>query len=341
MEEIQKIIKQIENKSFAPIYILMGEEPYYIDKITNSLLEHVLTEDEKAFNLDIVYGKDADMNQVVGMAKQFPMMADYRMVLVKEAQDVKELDPLTSYLEQVQPQTILVINHKYKNIDSRTELGKKIGKHPDVVIVKSEKIRDYQVPNVIKKIVEAQNRTIGTKATAMLDEFLGNDLGKIENEIGKLCILVPEGQEITDEVIEKNIGISKDFNNFEFIKAIAQKDQVKAYKIAKYFYNNPKNNPPILTISLLYNFFSTLVQFQGIKHKEPYKTSQEIATKIGKRSAYALKDQETASKYYTLKQTSRNLDYLKELDLRIKGVNSSGGVGYYDLLSEFLAKVFN
>lgn len=340
MEEIQKIIKQIENKSFAPLYFLMGEEPYYIDKITDALLQNVLTEDEKSFNMDIVYGKDVDVTQVIGMAKQFPMMANYRLVLVKEAQELKNIEQLSSYLEQIQPQTVLIINYKYKNIDKRTELYKKMSKNSAVVIVGSDKIKDYQVQTVIKKMVEEKRRIIDAKALAMLDEFLGNDLSKIENEIEKLCILVPEGQSITDDVIEKNIGISKEFNNFEFIKAIAEKNQVKAYRIAKYFHENPKNNPQVLTVSLLYNFFSSLLQYQGIKYKDPYKSLQDIAVRMDKKSAFTLKDQEIASKYYNLKQTSRNLGYLKELDLKLKGVDSSGGVAYYDLLSEFLAKVF-
>lgn len=337
MELVKNVIKDIRNKNFLPVYFLMGEETYYIDKVTESLLENVLSEDEKSFNLDILYGKDTDANQIMSIARQFPLMSDYRLVVVKEAQEIKDIETLAVYLNQIQPQTILVVNYKYKVIDKRKSLHKQLTKS-DAFLLDSVKTKDHQVPAFLKNIVQSKKRTIEAKATSMLVDFLGNNLTKIENEITKLCILVPEGEEITDVIIETNIGISKDYNNFEFIKAIASKDRLMAYRIAQYFVDNPKNNPPVVTVSLLYNFFSTLLQYHGVIHKNKSYTVNDVAKVLNKNS-FQLKDSEIASKHYSMKETSRNINYLKDFDLKLKGVNSTSA-NYQELIIEFLSKIF-
>lgn len=337
MELVKNVIKDIRNKNFLPVYFLMGEETYYIDKVTESLLENVLSEDEKSFNLDILYGKDTDANQIMSIARQFPLMSDYRLVVVKEAQEIKDIETLAVYLNQIQPQTILVVNYKYKVIDKRKSLHKQLTKS-DAFLLDSVKTKDHQVPAFLKNIVQSKKRTIEAKATSMLVDFLGNNLTKIENEITKLCILVPEGEEITDVIIETNIGISKDYNNFEFIKAIASKDRLMAYRIAQYFVDNPKNNPPVVTVSLLYNFFSTLLQYHGVIHKNKSYTVNDVAKVLNKNS-FQLKDSEIASQHYSMKETSRNINYLKDFDLKLKGVNSTSA-NYQELIIEFLSKIF-
>lgn len=337
MVDANKLIKDIEKKNFSHFYFLMGEEPYYIDKITNALLNNVLSEDEKSFNLDILYGKDTHPHQIISIARQFPLMSDYRLVVVKEAQEMKEIEELSSYFSSIQQQTIVVVNYKYKTIDKRKSLYKELSKS-NAVVVDSPKVKDHLVGSFISNLIKSKNRGIDTKATSMLTEFLGNDLLKIENEVDKLCILVPEGQLITDEIIEKNIGISKDFNNFEFVNAIAAKDQAKAIKIANYFAENEKTHPPVVTIAMVYNYFSLLLQHHGLLYKNRVITLKDIAERLKKKD-WQLKDTELGTKNYSMKQVSRNINYLKEFDLKIKGVNSAN-VTYRDLINEFLTKIF-
>lgn len=338
MDDVNKIIKDIEKKSFKPLYFLMGEEPYYVDKITNSLLDNVLAEEEKSFNLDILYGKDTDINQIISIARQFPLMAEFRLVVIKEAQDIKDIEELVSYLKGLQEQTILVVNYKYKSLDKRKALYKEMQKSEHCCVLESVKVKDYQIASFLKNLVKLKNRTINDKAISMLVDFLGNDLSKIENEVDKLCILVQDGEEITEDIIEKNIGISKDYNNFEFVKAISSRDQVKAYRIAKYFYENPKTNPPVVTVAVLYNFFSLLLQYHGVIHKNKSMSVDDVAKHLDKKK-FQLNDCAVASKYYTMKQTSRNINLLKDLDLKLKGVGASN-LNYIDLINEFLAKIF-
>lgn len=338
MVEASKLIKEIEKKNFLPFYFLMGEEPYYIDKITTALLNNVLSEEEKSFNLDIIYGKDTNANQIISIARQFPLMSDYRLVVVKEAQEIKDIEELSSYFSSIQQQSIVVINYKYKSIDKRKSLYKELTKHK-AIILESTKVKDYQVNAFISQLVQSKNRTIDTKAASMLTDFLGNDLSKIENEVDKLCILVQTGAMITDEIIEKNIGISKDFNNFEFISAIASKDQTKALKIANYFAENEKTHPVVVTIAMVYNYFSLLLQHHGVVHKNKNLSIKDVAERLKKKD-WQLKDSELGIKNYTMKQVSRNINYLKEFDLKVKGVQSSN-VSYRDLINEFLTKIFS
>ncbi|HLT32480.1 MAG TPA: DNA polymerase III subunit delta, partial [Aquaticitalea sp.] len=260
MDEIKQLVADINKKKIKPIYFLMGEEPYYIDQISTYIEKNVLSEEEKGFNQMVLYGRDVSVEDIISNAKRYPMMADYQVVIVKEAQDLsRSIEKLVDYVKQPQPTTILVINYKYKTIDKRKSLYKELKKGG--VVYESKKLYENQVGEWIRRVLSGHNYTIAPKAAQMLVEFLGTDLGKINNELEKLKIILPEGTQITPQHIEENIGISKDYNNFELRKAIGERNVVKAHQIVKYFADNPKDNPMVVTVSLLFSFFSQLLQF--------------------------------------------------------------------------------
>lgn len=338
MEEVKKIIADIKMKNFKPVYFLMGEETYYIDKITDYIADHVLTEEEKSFNQMVLYGKDVTIHDIVSHARRFPLMADHQVIIVKEAQDlIKTIDQFDAYFDAIQPTTILVFCYKYKTLDKRKKVYKSLQKHG--LIFESKKFRDYQIEGWLKQVLASKKYTIDSKAAAMLVEFLGTDLNKIANELNKLQIILPSGTMITPDHIEENIGISKEFNNFELIKAIAEKNTTAAYKIAYYFSQNTKNNPFVLTMGLTYNYFSKLLQYHGMIYKNAQINPKMIAGEL-KISEYALKDYQSGVRNYPMKIASRNISYLREFDLKSKGVGATA-LPHYDLLSEMLAKIFN
>jgi DNA polymerase-3 subunit delta len=334
LDQVKEIIKNIKAGNAAPLYFLMGEEPYYIDKISEYIEQNVLTEDEKGFNQMVMYGRDSSIMDIVGNAKRFPLMAEKQVIIVKEAQDlVKTIDQLESYLTNVQPTTVLVFCYKYKTLDKRKKVYKMIEKAG--VMFESKRLKDYQIEAWARKLVETKGYTIEPKASAMLVEFLGNDLSKIANELDKLAIVLPKGSVITDAVIEQNIGISKDFNNFELLNAIVNRNQVKAYKIVNYFGQNPKNNPIVVTLGLVYSYFSKLLLYHGLKDK-----SSSNAVKVLKISPYGVKDYELGFKTYPMKRVSQIIANLKEVDLKSKGVGASN-LPMGELLKEMLIKIFN
>lgn len=312
----------------------MGEEPYYIDKLSDFIETTVLTEEERGFNQMVLYGRDVSIDDIVENAKRYPMMAEYQVVIVKEAQELsRTIEKLVTYVENPQHTTILVINFKYKKIDKRKTLHKVLKKYG--VVFESKKLYDNQVPEWIRSVLASKNYTITPKAAQMLVEFLGTDLSKVSNELNKLQIILPSGTQITPEHIEVNIGISKDYNNFELLKAIGEKDSAKAYKIISYFAENPKNNPIVLTISLLFNFFSQLLYYHGLQDKSP----RNIASAL-KINPYFVNDYITAAKYYPMKQVSTVISTLRELDVKSKGVGANA-ISQNDLLKELLVKIIN
>lgn len=338
MEEVKKIINDIKKREIKPVYFLMGDEPYYIDRISDYISNNILTEDEKSFNHMVLYGKEVTINDIISNARRFPLMADYQVIIIKEAQDlVRTIDQFDSYFSNIQTSTILVFCYKYKTLDKRKKVYKNIDKHG--VIFESKKLKDYQIESWLKKILAAKKYAIEPKATAMLVEFLGTDLNRIANEIDKLTILLPKETTITPDHIEENIGISKEFNNFEFIKAIADKNSYKAYQIAKYFADNSKNNPLVVTTSLIYNFFSKLLQYHGMTYKNNNINPKDIAKEM-KVSEYFLKDYVAGAKSYSMKKCSENVNLLREMDVKSKGVGANG-LSYHDLLIELLGKFFN
>lgn len=333
MDEVKQIVADIKARKFKPIYLLMGEEPYYIDRISELLEKEVLNEDEKGFNQMTLYGRDVSIDEIVGHAKRFPMMAEYQVVVIKEAQDLsRTIENLVSYVKQPQPSTILVLNYKYKTLDKRKSLYKEIKKVG--LVFDSKKLYDNQIPDWIKRVLSGQGYTITPKAAMMLSEFLGTDLSKISNELNKLQVILPKGTQITPEHIEENIGISKDYNNFELHKAIGERDENKAYRIVKYFGDNPKDNPLVLTIGFLYTYFSKLLHLHGLNDK----SSRSVAAAL-KINPYFAGEYITASKNYPMRKVSTIVATLREFDVKSKGVGANS-LSQKDLLNELLVKIF-
>ncbi len=334
MDEVVKIINDIKAGNIKPIYFLMGEEPYYIDKITDYLENNILTEDERGFNQMVLYGRDTTIDDIVANAKRFPMMAERQVVIVKEAQDLaKSIDKLESYAENPQPTTVLVFAYKYKTLDKRKKITKTLDKHG--LVYESKKMYENQVGEWIKRVLKGRGYDIEPKAMMMLVEFLGNDLSRIANELNKLEIILPKGSTITPHHIEENIGFSKDFNVFEFRKAIGEKNQLKAYQIANYFAQNPKDNPLVMTTGLVFSFFSSLLQYHGLKDKSPGNVA-----KVLKINPYFIKDYDVALRNYPMRKVSGIVATLRDIDIKSKGVGANA-LPHSDLLKEMLVGIFN
>jgi DNA polymerase-3 subunit delta len=330
----EQIIKDLKNKIYKPVYFLTGDEPYYVDKITDYISEHVLTDEEKTFNQIILYGKDTDIFSVINTARRFPMLAGRQVVIVKEAQDIPDIDNLIYYVENPLKSTILVINYKYRKTDKRKKIYTAIQKNG--VFFESKKLYDYQIPEWINKYLAERNHKIDPGAGLLLTEYLGNDLSKIVNEIEKLKItLPPDNNKITLDHIEKYIGISKDYNNFELHKALSQKNILKTNRIINYFSKNQKENPINLTISSLYYYFSRILKYHFIKDK----TKQNIASTL-KVHPYFITEYKSAAQKYNPKKLVEILSVLREFDIKSKGIgNISASPG--DLLKEMIYKILH
>ncbi len=332
MDEVKQLVTDIKSGKLKPIYFLMGEEPYYIDKISDFIEANVLAEDEKGFNQMVLYGRDVSVEDVVSNAKRYPMMAEYQVIIVKEAQDLsRTIEKLADYAKQPQPSTILVLNYKYKTIDKRKALYKTLKKSG--VVYESKKLYENQVADWIRRVLASKNYTIVPKAAQMLVEFLGTDLSKINNELEKLQIILPKGTQISPEHIEENIGISKDFNNFELRHAIGERNAFKAFQIINYFAENPKDNPMVVTVSLLFSFFSQLLHFHGLNDKSP----RNVASAL-KVNPYFVNDYVLAARNYPMKKVSEVVSVLREFDVKSKGVGANA-ISQGDLLKELMVKI--
>lgn len=310
------IIKDIKQKKFAPVYLLHGEESYYIDRISDAILEHSLEEHEKDFNLSILYGKETDVSTIIAEAKGYPMMAERRVVIVREAQELKrKLPDLLPYVENLQPSTVLVICHKHGTVDGRSKLATTINKVG--VAFKSEKVRDYQLQDYIQGIVKEMGYDISHKACSLLAESIGSDLSRIHNELNKLSILIEKGQTINDVHIEENIGISKDYNNFELVEAVGKRDVPKAMRIIDYYDKNPKSGNLIVITSSLFGLFSKIMRlhFAG--------NSDAEAMKVAKIThPFILKQYRQYQKVYPPKKINANIGLLQEYDMKSKGLGN-------------------
>lgn len=334
MEEVIKIVNNIKTGNIKPIYFLMGEEPYYIDKLSDYIEKNVLTEDEKGFNQTVLYGRDVSVEDIISTAKRYPMMSERQVVIVKEAQDLsRTIDKLESYVENPLLSTVLVFCYKYKTLDKRKKMTKLLDKVG--VVYESKKLYENQVGDWIKRILSGKGYSIEPKANAMLVEFLGTDLGKINNELEKLQIILPKGTTFTPKDIEENIGFSKDFNVFELRKAIGERNQLKAYKIAQYFSDNPKDHPIVMTTGLIFSFFVQILQYHGLKDKNPKNVA--VVLKV---NPFFLKDYDVALKNYPMKKVSQIVATLRDIDLKSKGVGANA-LPQSDLLREMLYKIFN
>ncbi|WP_016990171.1 DNA polymerase III subunit delta [Flavobacterium sp. ACAM 123] len=334
MEEVIKILNDIKAGNIKPIYFLMGDEPYYIDIVSDYIEKKVLSEEEKGFNQTVLYGRDVSVEDIISTAKRYPMMAQRQVVIVKEAQDLSRyIDKFESYADNPMLSTVLVICYKYKTLDKRKKVTKLLAKNG--LVYESKKLYENQVGDWIKRILASKKYTIEPKATAMLVEFLGTNLGKINNELEKLQIILPKGSVISPKDIEENIGFSKDFNVFELRKAIGERNQLKAYTIAKNFANNPKENPMVVTTSLVFGFFIQLLKYHGLKDKNP----KNVAAVIGV-NPYFLKEYDVALKNYPMKKVSQIVASLRDIDVKSKGVGASS-LSNFDLLREMLYNIFN
>lgn len=329
----EQIIADIKARKFKPVYLLMGDEPYYIDEITDMLVSTVLPEEEKDFNQTIRYGMETDVASVITMARSFPMMSDYQLIVIKEAQNLSKIEELEVYAKNPLHTTVLVLNYKNGTLDKRKKLYAEIDKNG--IVFESKKIPEYKIPAFISSYMQQKGLTIDAKSAQMLSDYLGNDLSKLTNEIAKLLIAMPKGQtQVTPNLIEENIGISKDFNNFELLKAVIEKNTFKVNQIADYFEKNPKNNPLIVTLVVLFNFFSNLMICYWAKNK----TEQGIAAELGFRNPYQAKDYVAAIRNYNAFKCMEILSLLRTYDAKCKGVdNVSTPDG--ELLKELLYKI--
>ena len=334
MDEVIKIVNDIKNGNIKPIYFLMGEEPYYIDKLSDYIEQNVLSEEEKGFNQTVLYGRDVSVEDIVSSAKRYPMMAERQVIIVKEAQDlIRTIDKLESYADNPMTTTVLVVCYKYKTLDKRKKVTKLLAKNG--LVFESKKLYENQVGEWIKRVLSGKKYAIEPKASAMLVEFLGTDLSKINNELEKLQIILPKGATISAKDIEENIGFSKDFNVFELRKAIGERNQLKAYTIAENFANNPKDNPMVVTTSLVFGFFVQLLKYHGLKDKNP----KNVAAVIGV-NPYFLKEYDLALKNYPMRKVSQVVASLREIDVKSKGVGANA-MSNGDLLREMLYHIFN
>ncbi len=333
--KFEQIINDLKNQVYHPIYFLMGEEAYFIDEISDYIAENVLSEGEKEFNQTIVYGRDIDISTIIGYAKRFPMMANYQVVIVKEAQNIKDIEDLQSYVENPLKSTLLVICYKYKKLDKRKAFSKLVDKKG--ILFEAVKLYDSDLPAWIVASLSKKGYMILPDASIMLSEYLGSDLSKINSELTKLTINVPAGTTINTGHIEANIGISKDFNVFELQKAFLKKDVFKANQIALYFTANPKENPLVATLSIMYSFFSKILVF----HHTQDKSKANISSVLGI-NPYFFNDYATAVRVFTEPKTKKIISLLRTYDLKSKGVDNSAAYGSDgELLKELIYKIIH
>jgi DNA polymerase-3 subunit delta len=308
----------IQLKKFMPVYLFQGEESYFIDQLTELLIGNVLDDSERDFNQTIFYGLETDVPTVINACRRYPMMSERQLVIVKEAQELKNIDDLIHYAKHPLSSTVLVINYKHGKLDGRKKLGLEIAKIG--IVFESKRMYENKIPDFIITYLRDKTVNIDTKTAQLLTDYLGNDLSKLTNELDKLCIILPPNQKrITPEIIENNIGISKEFNNFELQKAIAANDPLKANRIAKYFEQNPKNNPLIVTLTVLFNFFSNLMicQFQSNQ------SQANLMNILGFRYDIQITDYMLALRNYKPVKTMDNVALIREYDAKGKGISNT------------------
>ena len=340
---ISELIKDLKNRKFKPVYLLHGEESYYIDKISDYIEQNALSDAEKGFNQTIFYGKDSDVMSIINSAKRFPMMSEFQVVIVKEAQDLKwgkdddgkkSVDPMLSYFENPLSSTILVFCYRNGKFDKRKKTYKAIEKRG--VVFESAEIYDNKVPAWIEDFVREKGYSIHARASALMAEYLGNDLSKVANELEKLMLNVKKGEEITSKDVENNIGISKEYNVFELQAAIARKDAFKVNQIINYFAANPKNNPMPLLLGNLNNYFSKILKYHYATDRSPQGLARELGV-----APFFVKDYETAGRSFSKQKTFQIISYLRECDLKTKGVDASGNTEDGELMKELLFKIIH
>ncbi|RYE24453.1 MAG: DNA polymerase III subunit delta [Sphingobacteriaceae bacterium] len=336
-----EILKDLKNRKLKPLYLLHGEEPFFIDEISDYIEHELLSDAERGFNQTVFYGKDTETMAVLNAAKRYPMMADYQIVLVKEAQDMKwgsdddgkkHINPFLAYLENPLKSTILVFCYKYGKFDKRKKTYKAIEKNG--LIFESSPLYDSKIPAFVESFVGSKNYKIQPQASALLAEYLGNDLSKIANELEKLMLNVAAGQEITTQHIQDNIGISKEYNVFELQTALSRRDVLKANRIINYFEANQKANPFVVVLGTLNNYFTKVLKYQYVKDK----SSANVAKELGV-SPFFVKDFEQAGKTFNFSKTMQIISYLREYDVKSKGVENTANHG--ELMKELIYKILH
>jgi DNA polymerase III subunit delta len=337
----EDVLRDLKNKIYRPVYFFHGEESYYIDMLTDYIDQHVLEPSEKEFNQTVVYGRDTDTLSLLSIAKRYPMMSNYSVVIVREAHDMKyfsgkekgDNDPLLNYVLNPLSSTLLVFCYKYKSLDKRSKLYKALDKH--AVIFESKKVYDSKVPEWVHGYMHERGYRIAPQASLLIAEYLGNDLSKVANECDKLLLNVPKGKEIDNSLVERNIGISKDFNVFELNTALAKKHSLRAFRIAAHFRANPKMNPFVVTIATLYTFFSKVLLY----HSLPDQSKAKAAAALGV-NPFFISEYETAAANYPLSKVIHIIGLLREYDLKSKGIENIS-VHEGDLLRELIYKILN
>lgn len=338
----EQILADLKARKFKPVYLFQGAEPYFIDELSDYIEQHVLSDAEKGFNQTVFYGKDTDMITVLNAAKRYPMMAERQVVLVKEAQDLKwgkaddgkSLDPLTAYLENPLPSTVLVFAHKYKSMDKRLKTTKLIEKNG--VVFDSAKLYENKVPAWIIETVKTHKRRIQPQAADLLLEYIGADLSRINNEIGKLMLNVKEGEEVNVDIIRQNIGISKEYNVFELTDAISNRNVVKAYSIIDYFSANPKVMPLPLLFGNFNTYFGRLLRYYYLTDKNPEAVKKSLGLNYFSSSVFF-----TAQRNYSQAKLFTIYELLREYDLKLKGVGTTNNTPQGDLMKELLFKIMH
>lgn len=333
----EEILSNIRAGRFEPIYFLCGEEPFFLDRIAEAVEEGALTEEEKAFNQTVVYGNEVTMATVTDTARRFPMMAERQVVIVREAQNIKDFDSLLPYIEHFQPTTILVLLYKNKKPDKRKGVFKKLNTAKQVVFFESAKLYENKVPDWIIGYCREKKYLISPRVAAILTDSLGNDLSKVAHELDKLMLLLPAGGEIKEKLVEDHTGISKEFNNFELIAAIRSMNYLAAHRIVNYFGDNPKSNPLVVTLPVLFKFFRDLLTFHYQKKSTP--NMQEMARLLGI-NPYFIKDYEEGARRYSAGKCARVISLIREYDLKSKGVGNAGTPDG-ELLKELVFKIMH
>jgi len=328
-----QILSELKNQIYYPVYFLYGDEPYFIDEISGFIEHNVLNDQEKEFNQTILYGKDAGIPMIISFAKRFPMMANYQVLIIKEAQELAKIEELQTYIENPLKSTLLVICYKYGKLDKRKGLYKSIEKNG--IVFESPRLYESKIPDWIHEYLKEKNCSVTQKAAILLTEFLGNELSKIVNELNKLLINIPSGSEITEDYVEKNIGISKDFNVFELQKALVKKDVLKANQIIRYFAANPRENPLVKVIPILFSFFSRILTYHYLRDKSKNSVASALSV-----NPFFISDYQQAAKTFSPGKVIKTISLLREYDLKAKGLdNNSTPDG--ELMRELIFKILH
>jgi DNA polymerase-3 subunit delta len=331
----EEILRDVQSGRFAPVYFLHGEEPFFIDQIADAVEQNALSEAERGFNQTILYGKETEHLALLDTLRRYPMMSERQVVILREAQEMKSLGELTSYMENPMPSTVLVVCHKHKKVDTRTKFGKSLS-NKKIILFESKKLYDNQIADWISNICKQRKQPIEPPASALMAEYLGADLSKIANELDKLALNLPPGTAITVTHVQDNIGISKEYNVFELQKALATRDLPKVARIEQHFVANMKKNPLIVTIASLYAYFSKVFMLHSLKGQP----DAEVLKALDLRSDWFLKEYRLAAQHFSAAQCAQVISHLKDYDLRSKGVNNDG-VEEEDLMKELFWKILH